>query len=95
MYYDLNESGKRIAELRKQRGLTQEQLANELNIGANHLSKIERGLKGLSMDLMIEIAVFFKVSFEYIVIGQELCMDDPKEQVDFLITQLMELKKKL
>ena len=32
MYYNQKESGKRIAELRKEKGLTQEQLAEKLNI---------------------------------------------------------------
>ena len=37
MYYDQKESGKRIAALRKEKGMTQEQLAEKLNI-----VKIER-----------------------------------------------------
>ena len=32
MYYDQKESGKRIAALRKEKGMTQEQLAEKLNI---------------------------------------------------------------
>ena len=32
MYYDINESGKRLSELRKMRGLTQQQVADELGI---------------------------------------------------------------
>lgn len=33
MYYDLVESGKRIKALRKEHGLTQEQLAEQLGVG--------------------------------------------------------------
>ena len=32
MFYDQKDSGMRIAELRKQKGLTQEQLAEQLSI---------------------------------------------------------------
>ena len=32
MYYDINESGKRLSELRKMRGLTRQQVADELGI---------------------------------------------------------------
>lgn len=44
MYYDQKESGKRIAALRKKKGLTQEQLAEKLNISTSTLGKIERGI---------------------------------------------------
>lgn len=35
MFYDQKDSGMRIAELRKQKGLTQEQLAEQLNISTS------------------------------------------------------------
>ena len=54
MYYDQKESGKRIAALRKEKGLTQEQLAEKLNISTSTLGKIERGIQGFSIDLLIE-----------------------------------------
>ena len=58
MYYDQKESGKRIAALRKEKGLTQEQLAEKLNISTSTLGKIERGIQGFSIDLLIEIGIF-------------------------------------
>ena len=99
MYYDQKESGKRIAALRKQNGLTQEQLAEKLNISTSNMSKIEIGYSGISIDLMIELAFFFKVSFEYILLGDEpdvLFGKREKEekrnaQMKLLIGQLYEL----
>ena len=41
MYYDLVESGKRIKALRKEHGLTQEQLAEQLGELADNLSDEE------------------------------------------------------
>ena len=41
MYYDLVESGKRIKALRKEHGLTQEQLAEQLGVAANTIARIE------------------------------------------------------
>lgn len=55
MYFDPKECGRRIAKLRKERGLTQEQLAEKLNISTSNLGKLERGLQGLSIDLLVEI----------------------------------------
>ena len=60
-----------ISALRKMRGMSQEQLAEKLNISTSNMSKIEIGYSGISIDLMIELAFFFKVSFEYILLGEE------------------------
>ena len=66
MYYNPKDSGMRIANLRKKKGLTQEQLAEKLNISTSNLGKLERGLQGMSIDLLIEIGMFFGVSTDYI-----------------------------
>ena len=72
MYYDQKESGKRIALLRKQHGLTQEQLAEKLNITVTYLSKLETGSYGGSIDLLIEIAEVFEVTLDFVVLGKPL-----------------------
>lgn len=59
MYYNLKESGLRIQKLRKQSGMTQEQLAAKMNTSISNLGKLERGLQGLSIDLLINLALFF------------------------------------
>lgn len=71
MYYDLVESGKRIRKLRKQNGLTQEQLADLLGVALNTISRIEVGSRGLSIDLAIELAVHFDTTLDYIFMGRE------------------------
>lgn len=70
MYYDAALTGKRIQKLRKSQGLTQEQLAEELNISAVHMSKIEIGKRSCSLDVLAEIAVFFGASLDYLVLGK-------------------------
>lgn len=60
MYYDLIESGKRIKALRKEHGLTQEQLAEQLGVAANTIARIETGNRGISIDLAIELVVRFE-----------------------------------
>jgi len=95
MYYDPKESGKRIAALRKDRGMTQEQLAEKLNISYSMMAKIEIGNKGISIDLLIELIVFFDVSMEYIILGQELHKDKLKSQYELAKKQLLELGEML
>ena len=60
MYYDQKESGKRIAALRKEKGLTQEQLAEKLNISTSTLGKIERGIQGFSIVQLEQIRTIDK-----------------------------------
>ena len=50
MYYDIKESGKRLSELRKMKGLTQQQVADELGMDVDTVRKNEQGRRGLSID---------------------------------------------
>ena len=95
MYYDLKETGKRIQNLKKQKSMTQEQLAEKLNISVSNLGKIETGYSGVSIDLVIEMAMFFGVSLDYILLGRELQTDALKKQIRMMLAQLMELEQKL
>lgn len=47
--------GKLIAKYRKKRNLTQNQLAEMLDISREHLAKIETAKRGLSLGLVFEI----------------------------------------
>lgn len=94
MYYDQKKCGRRIAQLRKERGLTQDQLAENLNISTSTLGKLERGVQGCSIDLLIEIGFFFKVSTDYLLIGHSIPHYDVSNDVDAMIIQLKALKKK-
>ncbi|MDO4439758.1 MAG: helix-turn-helix transcriptional regulator [Eubacteriales bacterium] len=71
MYYDLKESGKRIRNLRKQYGWTQEKLAEKLGIALNTVSRIEIGHRGISVDLAIEFALQLNTTLDYIYMGRE------------------------
>ena len=52
MYYNQLETGRRIQKLRRERYLTQEELAIKLNISDRHLRNLERGEEASSIDLM-------------------------------------------
>lgn len=95
MNYDLKKSGKRIQTLRKERGMTQAQLAERVGISADNLGRIERGLQGVSIDLLIELASFFAVSMDYIALGREMQTDTVKTMIRYAIELLMELEQSL
>ena len=59
--------GSKIAALRKQHGMTQEQLAEKLDISIKHCSYVERGLSCLSLEKLIEVSHLFDVSLDFLL----------------------------
>ncbi|RQW84529.1 MAG: XRE family transcriptional regulator [Geobacter sp.] len=53
--------GARIREIRKARGLTQEQLAEMIDVEQKHVSRIESGKNYPSIDLLEKMAAALKV----------------------------------
>ena len=72
MYYDQFNTGKRIQKLRRERYLTQEELAVRLNVSDRHLRSLESGEYIPSIDLFIEIAAFFDVTLDHLIMGKSL-----------------------
>lgn len=61
--------GMRIAELRRAHKLTQEALAEKLNVTAKHISHVERGCASLSVKALVELSQVFDCSIDYIIFG--------------------------
>lgn len=59
--------GKRIKELRVERNLSQQKLADELHTTQKNISKYETEFLDLSTDMLIRICKFFEVSADYIL----------------------------
>lgn len=55
---------KQIADLRKKKGITQEQLAAAMNVSSQAVSKWEGGQCCPDISLLPEIAVFFNVTVD-------------------------------
>lgn len=53
--------GQKVQLLRKNNGISQERLANELNINRNYLSRIETGKSEPELSVIKNIAVLFNV----------------------------------
>jgi transcriptional regulator with XRE-family HTH domain len=56
--------GKRLKKLRKRSGLTQEKLAEEMNLTVESISNIERGIHGPKFDNLEKIANILKIKVE-------------------------------
>ena len=63
--------GENLKKFRLQRELTQEQLAEQLGVAANTIARIETGIRGISIDLAIELVVRFETTLDYIFLGRE------------------------
>lgn len=48
--------GRRIKEIRKNKGLSQEQLAEKAETSQNYLSRMERGTENPTLDMLIKLA---------------------------------------
>ena len=60
-----NELGRKLKALRIDKGLTQEQLAFEVDISRDHLSNIELGKHPVNIKTLYKLAQFFEVDMKY------------------------------
>lgn len=56
--------GKNLRNLREERGYTQEELANELDLEISQISRIERGVINTSIYTVVRIATFLKADYK-------------------------------
>ena len=64
--------GKFIQELRKEKGLTQEELAEKLGITKNAVSKWERGISLMDLSLLKPLSEILEVSITEILSGNRI-----------------------
>ncbi|MCL2081914.1 MAG: helix-turn-helix domain-containing protein [Oscillospiraceae bacterium] len=57
----------RLAELRKDRGLNQRELAKILFVSEDMISAYERGISQMSDDTKIKLAKYFNISLDYLL----------------------------
>ena len=61
----------RLEEIRKAKGITQEELANALEVSRQTVGSLENGRYNPSIILAFKIAKFFEVSIEEVFIYEE------------------------
>lgn len=83
---DLTLLGNRIRAAREKKGITQEELADRINISPSHISVIERGVKTARIDTVVRIANELDVSADYML--QDLVKRSRESQ---LLSSIMDL----
>ncbi len=66
----------RLEELRKKAGLTQEMLAEKLEVSRQTIGSLEAGRYNPSIQLAFKLARFFKVTIEELFLYEEEDSDD-------------------
>ena len=86
-----SEIGQRVCRMRKYFNLTQEQLAEKLEVSTKHISSVERGLSTLSVPHLAALSEVFHCSLDHLVNGEKtdeisVLQQIPPEVMEVLIT---------
>ena len=88
---DQNKSGKFIAKLRKEKNMTQEQLAEKMGVSINAVSKWERGLSFPDVSLYKKLCKELSINIEELINGERDSSDEAKENA--IISTIKEKNK--
>ena len=95
---NLKEIGYRIKTIRKNNNLTQEQLAELINVSPHYIYELEKGLKKMSLDTLLAITLTFNTSADYILFGytnNDLSFKyDNLDQLDQMLQTLTSTQRK-
>ena len=70
----------RLYQLRRERGISQEELANIVGVSRQAVQKWESGASQPNMDNLIAISEYFGVTLDYLLRGDENSQDAPGAQ---------------
>ena len=89
---------KRIKELRKQLGLTQQELGDKLNVTKGSICSYENGTRMASIEILIQMANIFRVDLDYLIGTDDYVVSDNMENYGIRMASeevelIMELRK--
>lgn len=87
---DQKKIGQFIAKLRKDKGLTQEELAAQLGITKNAVSKWERGLSMMDVSLLKPVCDILDISIVELLNGERMKQEEIKAKTDDTIKNTIE-----
>lgn len=73
--------GKIIQKLRKGKGLTQEELAEKIDLSTNYLSKVERGLSVLNVEAFFKMASVLDFTLDDFGVNMDSRIDETKKEL--------------
>ena len=86
--------GKFIADCRKEKGLTQMQLAERLGITDKAISKWERGIAMPDSSIMLALCELLGITVNELLSGEKISMDNNQKNEELLLEMAKELERK-
>ncbi|SHH32499.1 DNA-binding transcriptional regulator, XRE-family HTH domain [Anaerosphaera aminiphila DSM 21120] len=88
------EISERLQKLRKENNLSQEELANKLELSRQAISKWESGITSPDIKNIIKLSEIYGVSTDYILLGRENNNESIKDKNEDFISQDIPIKSK-
>ena len=88
---DQKEITQRIREERRIRGLSQDRLGALVNVDGAYISKLESNRKGLSLNMIADLANAFNVTTDYLIFG----IESPQDVFSALLKGCNEKEKRI
>ena len=91
---DSQKTGKFISKMRKEKHLTQEQLAEKMGVSINAVSKWERGISFPDVSLYKKICEELSISIEELINGEKNKSEEAKDKAIFTVVKSKDKTKK-
>ena len=85
---DLQKIGTFLKELRKEKGVTQEQLAEKLNVSRRTVSRWETGSNMPDLDLLMELADLYEVDLKEMLNGERKSENPVNKEIEETVLQV-------
>ena len=82
---NVNQVGNRLYELRKQAGMTQEEVASDAGMTARAYAEIERGKTGMRLDSLLGISKALKVTPNEFLTESDISPEENEEELRELL----------
>ena len=93
--FNMKEFGTRLRKLRQACGKTQEELCDEIGVSDTHYRKIEAGTRTGSLELIVEMADYFDVSLDYLLLGETESNSKAKRDILAVMESLARIAREL
>ena len=90
--FNMKDFGLRLRKLRQACGLTQEEFCDVIGISD---TKIEAGTRTGSLELIVEMAEYFHVSLDYLLLGETESNSKAKRDILAVIESLTRIAREL
>lgn len=83
---DYFKTGERVRKIRKAHDISQEMLAEMIDVSVTHMSHIETGNTKLSLPVIEKIALALNISIDYLVFGEERSENQYCRQIEEILS---------